>query len=138
MKALIDTNVWLDIILDRAPHYEDSAAAVSLLDQPDHSAWLSAHAVTTIFYLVDRARDRQTATEAVKTLLERARVSPVDESILRDALATTLPDFEDAVVDASAYRTGLDAIVTRNARDFEKSEISVYTPSELVSALVSA
>lgn len=135
MNALVDTDVWMDIALQRREHFEDSADAVNLLAKPGRCPYVSAHAVTTIFYLVSRASDRQSGQRAVELLLGRAEVAAVNAAVLRDATESSFDDFEDAVADSAARRAGLDAIVTRNASDFEKSRLSVYTPGEFVSAL---
>lgn len=137
MKVLVDTNVWLDIILKREPHVAASARVVNALTVPDgpHSAWVCAHAVTTIFYIVDRGRDSIAASSAVEALLDGAEVAAVDGKVLRKALTSDLVDFEDAVVESAASRLGLDAILTRNAPDFSRARIPVYTPSELMAAL---
>ena len=135
MNVLVDTNVWLDVILRRAPHYEASAEAVACLDGPDHAPYIAAHAVTTIAYLVERARDRQTSAGATGALLGRVGVAAVEGVVLRGALDSRVGDYEDAVVTAAAVRAGLDAIVTRNARDFADAELPVFTPRELIAAL---
>ena len=41
-------------------------------------------------------------------------------------------DYEDDLVAYSAHRTGIDFIVTRNGRDFEKSPVPVLSPTEFV------
>lgn len=64
MNVLVDTNVWMDIILDRKEHFDASAAAVTLLSRAEHTPYVCAHAVTTIFYLIARARDDSVARTA--------------------------------------------------------------------------
>lgn len=136
-SALVDTNVWLDIILKRPEHFDPSADAVNLLSRPEHGIYVAGHAVTTIHYLVARAREEKAARAAVGILLEDATVVPVGGMELRDAAESSFGDFEDAVVDAAARRAGLDAIITRNAEDFRRSKLSVYTPGEFVTSYAS-
>ncbi len=135
MNALVDTNVWLDIFLAREPWASSSARAVSLLDTPEHGIFVGATTVTTIFYLVQKAKSRDTARTLVRALLDRTRVAGVDGGVLRAAMAADFADYEDAVLDASAAAARLDAIVTRNVRDFVASSLLVYTPDELIAAL---
>ena len=137
MNVLVDTNVWLDIVLHREPHVTASAQAVALLDQPPHRPFLVATSLTTLFYLIRRARTVDEARRATSTLLTRVGVAPVTETILHSALRSELSDFEDAVLQEAALAAGLDAVVTRNPRDFDPSVLPVYTPSELTAALLS-
>jgi predicted nucleic acid-binding protein len=74
LNVLVDTNVWLDIILHREPHVTASAQAVALLDQPPHRPFLVATSLTTLFYLIRRARTVEEARRATSTLLTRVGV----------------------------------------------------------------
>lgn len=135
MKVLVDTNIWLDVLQDRAPHYEDSARALTVLEAPEHTAFLGATTVTTIFYLVAKTSNADNAHAHVRRLLERYQVAPLDAAVLQAALDVKFDDYEDAVLEQAAIGVGADAIVTRNARDFAASRLAVYTPAELVAAL---
>lgn len=135
MNVLVDTNIWLDVLQDRQPHYEASARALTILERPEHGAFLCATTVTTIFYLVERGADASTAFEQVRRLLGRYDVAPVDGSILLDALDSGFADYEDAVLECSARRAGIHAVLTRNVSDFAPSQLAVYTPAELLAAL---
>ena len=134
MNVLVDTNVWLDILLARQPFAAASGKAVSLLDDPDHGLFVGATTVTTILYLVERAKGRKMARRKMRALLDRCRVAAVDGDVLRSALADEFDDFEDAVLNASADAARLDAIVTRNPSDFAEASLRIYTPTELVAA----
>ena len=51
-KILFDTNVFLDVLLDRQPDVEASAAVWPAVETGISEAMLAAHAVTTIHCLV--------------------------------------------------------------------------------------
>jgi predicted nucleic acid-binding protein len=136
MKVLVDTNVWLDVLQDRKPFYQDSARALTLLEGPRHAALMSATSVTTIFYLVAKKSNHKAALEQVRRLLEHYSVVAIDGAVVRDALSSESDDYEDAVLEHAAQRAGLDAIVTRNTKDFVGSRLAIYTPAELVAALI--
>jgi predicted nucleic acid-binding protein len=116
-------NVVLDVLLDRQPHAGMASALWAAGERRSCQLTLAAHGLTTIFYLVSRQRDRQTAKRVVADLASVFEIAPVDEEAVRRALAMELPDFEDAVTAAAAERTGCDAVVTRNLDDFEGSPI---------------
>jgi predicted nucleic acid-binding protein len=133
--VLVDLNVVLDVLLERAPHAEASAALWGCVENQQVTGFLAAHHVTTLHYLVERARDRTTATACVAAVLTVFRVAPVDELVLRHASALAWPDFEDAVAAAAAAATGCHAIVTRDTRGFRGARIPVLTPEEAVAGL---
>lgn len=135
MRILFDTNVVLDLLLDREPHATAAARLVSRVERGDVAGTLCATAVTTIHYLVFRELGRAEARRALKTLLRFFGVASVTRAVLESALEGSFDDYEDAVVHEAARAVDADAIVTRNVRDFRSSQIPVYTPDELVAAL---
>jgi len=124
-RFLLDVNVVLDVLLERSPHHEPAAALWAALETGRGRGVLSAHAITTVHYLVQRARGRRVARLAVEALLTVYDVAPVDGALLRAALALDWPDLEDAVGAAAAAASGCDAIVTRNPRDFRACALPV-------------
>lgn len=134
MNVLVDTNVWLDIFLTQAPFARGSGQAVSLLDSPEHGIFVGATTVTTIFYLVEKARDRATARRTLRTILDRTNVASVDGAVLRAALTDDFEDYEDAVLHAAADAASLDAILTRNPTDFAGASLRIYTPDEFIAS----
>lgn len=130
MRLLLDVNVVLDVLLDRKPFADASSAVWEAVERGDADGVLSAHAVTTLHYLNTRAVGVRLATETTEALLAVFDVAPVDEAVLRSALALKWADFEDAVTAAGARRAKCDAIVTRNPRDFKRAPVRVLTPAE--------
>lgn len=128
MKLLLDINVVLDVVLARAPWATDAARLLGAIERGEHEGWMAAHTVTTVHYLVARARDRHAAVLAVTDLLDIASVAPVGDAELRRALVLDLPDFEDAVQAACAMSVGADALVTRDAGGFAGLDLPVVTP----------
>lgn len=132
MNVLVDTNVWLDIFLAREPFARASGQAVSLLDSPEHGIFVGATTVTTIFYLVEKTKNRATARRTVRALLDRTSAAPVDGTVLRSALAEDFEDYDDAVLHGAADAQNLDAILTRDSSDFAAASLRVYTPEEFI------
>jgi len=135
LRVLVDTNVVLDVLLDREPHVRDSADIMSRVETGEVSGWLCATTVTTLFYLVTNAADVTTALAEVQNLLALFEIAPVNRPILEGALALGFSDFEDAVLHEAARQIEAQAIVTRNTKDFDRAEIPVYTPEELKAIL---
>ena len=55
--------------------------------------------------------------------------------MLEQALGSNRSDFEDAVLEQAGRRVAVDAITTRNVKDFEQSAVTVYDPLELISTV---
>ena len=129
MRLLFDVSVVLDVLLDRKPFADASSAAWETVERGDAEGLLS-HAVTTLHYLNAKNVGIRMATETTEALLTVFDVEPVDEAVLRAAVALKWKDFEDAVTAAGARRAKCDAIVTRNPRHFKGAPIRILTPAE--------
>jgi predicted nucleic acid-binding protein len=132
--VLFDTNILLDVILNRAPHVNASAAALDLAGRGRIEGYVAGHAVTTIAYIVQRQKGAAAARKALVHLLSRLRVAPVTDSSVRRALTMSLADFEDAVCAASAHEAGCSVIVTRNPQHFRKVEPAVILPEPFLAS----
>lgn len=135
MRVLLDTNVVLDVLLQRGPHVADSAAVLSVVESGVVTGLISATTVTTIYYLVEKALGAGRARKHVDTLLSICEVAPVTEEVLREALALGFADYEDAVLHEAARRARAQGIVTRDQRGFRRADLAVYTPAELLATL---
>ncbi len=134
-RVLVDLNVILDALLDRAPHARPAVALWSAIDSGRLEAAIAAHGYTTIFYLVAKAKGRETARRVIAELLAVFEVAPVDEPVLRRATALDLPDFEDAVSAAAAEAAGCEVVVTRDPRGFAAAPIEAIEPRLALAAL---
>jgi len=127
-RVLFDTNILLDVILNRAPHVKASAAALDLAGQGRIEGYVAGHAVTTIAYVVQRERGAAEARKALVHLLSRVRVAPITDASVRTALTLEFGDLEDEVCAASAQEARCTVIVTRNPQHFRKSEPPAMLP----------
>jgi predicted nucleic acid-binding protein len=135
MRLLVDTNVILDVLLDRAPHVEHSARVLAAAEAGQLNGFIGATTVTTLYYLVDKQAGRETAVAAVAKLLSILDVAPITRAVLEDALELGFRDYEDAVLAAAAASVGAEGIVTRDIRGFADSDLPVLTPAEVAAIL---
>lgn len=132
MRVLLDTNVILDLFLDRAP-FADAAATLWLAHEREQlTAYVAAITPINLFYIARKLRDEETARKAVIELLEALYVCAIDRGMLNAALKLPFRDYEDAVQHAVATAEGLDAIITRNAKGFFAATLPVFTPSQFI------
>jgi len=133
MKVLLDLNVLLDVVQQREPFYDASAAVLSLVIQGELSACIPAHALTTIHYIVARYGTSQQADDVIDWLLAHLEVVPEGWGEFRRARGLTMADFEDAVTASAAETAACDVIISRNIPDFEASPVPAITPEEFLS-----
>ena len=135
MKVLFDTNVLLDVLLDREPFATLSATMLSKAERGEVVGYVCATTITTIFYLCHKAVGRDEACQHIHVLLSMLEVAPVNRRVIEAALQAGFSDFEDAVLSQSAALVSAEVIVTRNKQDFSNSPVAVYTPEELINLL---
>ena len=132
MKVLLDLNVLLDVVQNRAPHYEDSAKVLSLARLGEIQAVLPVHAFTTLYYVLAKAAGNLKAEQTVDWLLAHFDVAVADKAVLLRARQLPLADFEDAVVASLAQACQCDHVVTRNVSDFVGSPVPALTPADFL------
>lgn len=131
MRVLFDTNIILDVLLDRSPFVELSASLVSLVENGVIEGYLCATTTTTIDYLVSKAHNRKKAKVSIQKLLTIFQIAEVNKEVLLLATNSKFVDFEDAVQHCAGQLVSVDSIVTRNPRDFKQASLPVYSPNEL-------
>jgi predicted nucleic acid-binding protein len=122
-RLLVDTNVALDVLLDRLPHPEASVAIWAAAEMGRCEGFLAAHSITTIHYLAQKELGAAKAKQLVSLLLVVFRVAAVDGSVIEQALQLPMADFEDAVTVAAALGSGCEFIVTRDPKGFRGSPV---------------
>lgn len=132
MKLVLDLNVLLDVVQRREAFYFASATVLSEIMEGEHSGYLPGHAVTTLYYIVQRSAGKERAGELVDWLLARFEIVPQDKTQFVRARGLSMPDFEDAALAVAAEAAGCDLILTRNVTDFEGSPIPARTPEEFL------
>ena len=130
MSVIIDTNVVLDVLLERKPFVDAAAKIFSLVEESHIDAYLCATTVTTIDYLLTQSLSASQARDALRKLLSLFEIATVNRPVIERALAGRIHDFEDAVLSEAGSMAGVDAIITRNTRDFTKSTLKIFEPDE--------
>jgi predicted nucleic acid-binding protein len=135
LKVLFDTNVVLDVLLDREPYAEAAAQLFSKVENGELVGSLCATTITTVYYLTTKALDAEQALDKVQKLLHLFEVAAVNRPVLEAAIAARFADFENAVIYAAARHTAAESIVTRNAKDFMQAQLPIHTPDALLKIL---
>jgi predicted nucleic acid-binding protein len=132
IRVLLDTNVVLDLILQRAGFVEDADAIFQAQDRGQIEVYVSAITPGTVYYVARRIIGSAVARQAVADLLSATRVCTVDQRLLQEAVGLPLADYEDAIQLASALAERLDIIVTRDSHDFKNISLPVFSPKDFL------
>ncbi len=132
---LLDTDVLVDIALDRHPH---SGPASELLDRIEYgaeAAYVAWHSISNLYYMVAPTRGDLDTRDFIVELTRFVTVAITNTKDIRYAAELPMADFEDAMQVAAARACGARHIVTRNIRDYERSPIRAVNPEEALGGL---
>ena len=133
MKILFDTNVILDVLLQRQPFYQDSFRIFQFVDDESVNGCLTATTITDIFYMLRKAGYSPAEVYLIiDELVGLFTVAPVIDITIASALALRWKDFEDAVQCMVAEENEVAYIITRDTAGYEKSSIPCMTPAEFI------
>lgn len=136
MRAFIDTCVVIDALQSREPFAKDAQDIFLAAANNLYLGYISAKAVTDIYYLMHRhTHDDKASRDILNKLFALFDVLDTAGIDCRKAVLSPVSDFEDAVMVETALRNEVDCIVTRNLRDFVKSPVPVYEPKAFLKLL---
>jgi len=135
MRLLIDGNIILDVLQNREPHVVDSAKIWKLCETDQAEGYVSALTFSNLVYIMRKELSPEKINEVFKSLGLIFRFTDLTVSDLAKAAEQQWDDFEDALQAATAERIHADNIITRNVKDFKKSKIVAFTPTEFLARL---
>ena len=135
MRALIDTNIILDYVLERHPFHHEAEEIVLRLAKKDFVGYISGITAINVYYTGRKLKGKDYTLKAVRRLLRLVEVCATDKKVLQDAFLLNFSDYEDAVQAACASAENLDAIVTRNTKDYKNALLPVYSPTDFLEVL---
>ncbi len=127
MKLVLDTDILLDIALQRREFFEDSARLLEWAEGAPGQVAVAWHTLSNLAYLV-----RPDARPFLTELLEFVKVAPTTTQDARRALALTMGDFEDALQVAAAQAFGAAFIITRNLSHYRRAPIPALSPKQFI------
>lgn len=135
MKILIDANILLDVLQNREPHVQDSSVIWKLCETEKVKGYVSALTFANLVYIMRKELDPKKIEETLQALSLIFEFADFSASDLLRAAELYWGDFEDAVQSVTAERIHADYIITRNVRDFTKSKVVAFNPSELIARI---
>ena len=135
MRLLIDANILLDVLQKREPYVHDSSLIWKLCETESAEGYISALTIANLIYVMRKELSAEMIEEVIQKLRLIFQFADLSVSDLIRASEMKWSDFEDAVQSTTAERIHADCIITRNIRDFNKSKVIAFTPTEYLSRI---
>jgi len=134
MKALIDINILLDVILRREPHFSQSKriidCCITFID-----GYIALHSFATLFYVLKESehKDVDYCRNTLNNLLYVFDVAGLTKAQLVSAINdVNFDDLEDSMQHGSALSADVDYIITRDTDDFKNCAVPAITPEQFL------
>lgn len=135
MRALIDTNIILDVLCQRERFFENSSMVFKLCEMKKLDGVISALSIPNLVYIMRKELDH----DAIKIVLQKLslifKIEDLKAADLLKAAVMDFKDYEDALQSVCAERTNSDFIISRNVKDFQNSSVKAVTPEEFLNML---
>lgn len=131
-RIFVDADVILDLLLARDPFFSAAAHLFLLVQDGQIDGFTSSVTFANLFYVLRQQMPAPEAVTALRKLRLLLGVLAVDEKTIDRGLASSFADFEDAIQYNTALAHNVDAIVTRNKKDYKTAEIPILDAAECV------
>ena len=129
-RVFLDTNVILDLMIQREPFLKHAEQIFLMMDVYDYEIYASALSVANIAYSIDRLKKKP--HDHIGKLLPLLKIVDLTGAIIHEVVSSKFDDFEDGLQHYSAVAANADVIVTRNEKDFKHSVIPTASPQEFL------
>lgn len=131
--VFVDTDVIIDFLGNRKPFSKYAVQLFAKAERGEYKLYTSGNSVTTAYYILCKSIPEKAVRELLPSLLNFVEAIPVTSKIILQSVWSDIKDFEDAVQHSCALmESKISCIVTRNLRDFKKSQLEVYSPEQLI------
>lgn len=127
-KLFVDTDIILDLLGHRIPHYHFSAVLFTLAEMKKLDLYTSPLIMANTFYILRKQIGIEEAKKALRKLRILLHIIDSSESVVDKALNSDFSDYEDAIQYYTALEHGISVILTRHLKDYKNASIIVQTP----------
>ena len=136
MKVLIDTNIIIDALTSRMPWNQNAEKIFFMAANHTAQMYITSNTATDIYYLLRKyLQSTEESKQTMSKLFSLFGILDVTGNDCINALSSSIPDYEDAVLEQSALRSDIDYIVTRNIKDYTFSSISALLPEDFIALM---
>ena len=134
-KVFVDSDIVLDLLSGRQPHYNYAAELFSLADENSIKLYVSSLTFVNVNYILSKQVPAGQARKMLLKFKTLINVLSVNDKIIELALASDFNDFEDAIQYNTAIENGITTLLTRNLKDFKKAEIAILTAQQFLKTI---
>jgi predicted nucleic acid-binding protein len=131
-RVFMDSDVILDLLCKRMPHYLFSAEVFTLGDYKKVELVTTSLVYANVFYILRKVLGIEKAKEYLRKLRIMVGIINADEKIVDLALNSKFSDFEDGLQYFTARENGIHILLTRNLKDYKENDIIIQTPEEFI------
>ena len=133
MNVFVDTNIIIDVLMQRSGFHEDAIRLFSLGDSHRINLIVSALSISNTYYILSRLIPERHVRVELKKVKEYFETKPLTDELIGFAINDmNFPDFEDGIQYYTAMENRCEFIITRNKKDFKNSQIPVLNPFEFL------
>jgi predicted nucleic acid-binding protein len=134
-KVFVGTDIVLDLLTGRQPHYDFAAELFSMADEKHIKLNVSSLCFSNVNYILSRQYNADQARKKLLKFKTLVTVLSVDDKTIELALSSDFKDFEDAIQYFTAIENNISTLLTRNLKDFRKADISVMTAEQYLESI---
>jgi predicted nucleic acid-binding protein len=131
-RIFVDSDVLLDVLLNRNPHFENSQQIIALVEKCVFEGFTSSLILANCFYIIENNFSRVRAMGAVQKIRSIFEVLPFSDKEIGESLSANVADFEDGVQYFIALNNNIGTIITRNIKDYKNLDSKVFTPGDFL------
>ncbi len=131
-RIFVDSDVLLDVILERYPHFEYSQQIIALVEECIFKGFTSSLILANCFYIIENQFTYTRAAGAIQKLRSIFEILPFSDKEIGESLSSNIADFEDGIQYYIAFNNTVDTIITRNIKDYKNLNCKVFTPEDFL------
>jgi predicted nucleic acid-binding protein len=130
-RLLIDSDVILDLVLQREEHFEFAQHLFVQYQQGKCVLFSSSIVVANLHFIIRKMHDVKFANSSVSFVSKHFKIIDASNEDIESSIQSKFSDFEDGVQYFSALRSKkIDALITRNVKDYKHAQLPVFTPKQ--------
>ena len=134
-KVFVDSDVIIDFFTDREPFVNPASKIFELNELDVIQIYISAVSLNNIYYIVRKYIGHKDTIKIIEEIVEITEIIGTSKKEIVQALKNDFKDFEDSVQYSSALNIkGVEAIITRNTKDYTKAKLPVFTSESYLKA----
>jgi predicted nucleic acid-binding protein len=138
-KLFLDTNVFLDVLLERIADWKYAEEIMELAAENMIDIYTSPNNLVNVLYSLERQKaGKEEIIISLELILSYTNLIDISKQSFKNALRAGFTDLEDAI----QYHTALavkdmDYFITSNTKDYKKAlpQLPVITPKQFIAII---